>query len=105
MLESLTKSLISVKSRPNANYIRACADLLHLLQKADVQETLLPALHKSMLRSPETIIQAVGVVVENLDVHVDGIAVEIGKSLIGECSNVRSQLCSKSLSIHSDISM
>lgn len=90
MLESLTKSLISVKSRPNANYIRACADLLHLLQKADVQETLLPALHKSMLRSPETIIQAVGVVVENLDVHVDGIAVEIGKSLIGECSNVQS---------------
>ncbi|XP_052737701.1 eIF-2-alpha kinase activator GCN1 [Bicyclus anynana] len=82
MLESLTKSLISVKSRPNANYIRACSDLLHLLQKSDVQDTLLPALQKAMLRSPETIIQAIGVVVENLDVHVDGIAVDIGKSLI-----------------------
>ncbi|XP_045785525.1 eIF-2-alpha kinase activator GCN1 isoform X2 [Maniola jurtina] len=82
MLESLTKSLISVKNRPNANYIRACSDLLHLLQKSDVQDTLLPALHKAMLRSPETIIQAVGVVLENLDIQVDGIAVDIGKSLI-----------------------
>ncbi|CAK1582375.1 unnamed protein product [Parnassius mnemosyne] len=83
MLESFTKSLISVKSRPNANYITACADLLSLLTKSDVQETLLPALQKAMLRSPETIIQAVGEVFTNLNIYVDGIAVDIGKSLIG----------------------
>lgn len=87
MLESLIKSLISVKTRPNSNYIRGCTDLLHLLESSDVQDTLLPALHKAMLRSPETIIHAVGEVLANLDVYVDGIAVDIGKSLIGrKCS-------------------
>lgn len=84
MLESFVKSLISVKTRPNANYIKGCSVLLQLLTKAEIQDTLLPALHKSMLRSPETIIQAVGEVLENLDIHLDGIAVEIGKSLIGK---------------------
>ncbi|KAM3961855.1 lethal (3) 80Fj [Aphomia sociella] len=83
ILESFTKSLISVKCRPNSNYIKGCWDLLHLLDRGEVHEKLLPALHKAMLRSPETIIQAVGEVIANLDVDLDGIAVDIGKSLIG----------------------
>ncbi|XP_026329507.1 eIF-2-alpha kinase activator GCN1 isoform X2 [Hyposmocoma kahamanoa] len=83
ILESFIKSLISVKIRPNSNYIKGCGDLLRQLQKSEVQETLLPALHKAMLRSPETIIQAVGEVVANLSVHLDGIIVDIGKGLIG----------------------
>lgn len=83
MLDSFIKSLISVKNRPNANYITACADLLHMLTLDDVKESLLPALQKAMLRSPETIIQAVGEVFANLQLFVDGTAVDIGKSLIG----------------------
>lgn len=83
MLDSLIKSLISVKTRPNANYIQGCSDLLGLLPQSDVQDTLLPALQKAMLRSPETIIEAVGEVLHHLNVCVDGVAVEIGKSLIG----------------------
>ncbi|XP_045491112.1 eIF-2-alpha kinase activator GCN1 [Colias croceus] len=82
MLESFTKSLISVKIRPNPNFIRSCSDLLHLLQLSDIQDTLLPALHKAMLRSPETIIEAVGEVVDNLNIQLDDLAVDIGKSLI-----------------------
>lgn len=72
-----------MKIRPNSNYIKGCSDLLRQLQKSEVQETLLPALHKAMLRSPETIIQAVGEVVANLDIDLDGIIVDIGKGLIG----------------------
>lgn len=91
MLESFVKSLISVKSRPNANYIKGCAVLLQLLSKAEVQDTLLPALHKSMLRSPETIIQAVGEVLESLEIQLDGSAIEIGKSLIGKLMIINTQ--------------
>ncbi|CAK1552697.1 unnamed protein product [Leptosia nina] len=82
MLESFTKSLISVKIRPNPNYIHGCSDVLHLLLATDIKETLLPALHKAMLRSPETIIEAVGVVVDNLNIQLDALAVDIGKGLI-----------------------
>lgn len=84
MLECFTKSLISVKTRPNANYIKGCSAFLQLLSKAEVDGSLLPALQKAMLRSPETIIEAVGEVVENLNVDLDGVAVDIGKSLIGK---------------------
>ncbi|KAL0893483.1 hypothetical protein ABMA27_013683 [Loxostege sticticalis] len=82
MLECFTKSLISVKTRPNSNYIRGCGALLQLLDKAEVHEGLLPALQKAMLRSPETVVQAVGEVLGNLQIHLDGPAVDIGKSLI-----------------------
>lgn len=82
MLESFTKSIISVKSRPNANYIKGCHELLHQLSVVDVRDALLPALAKAMLRSPETIVQAVGEVFANLNVDLDGLAVDIGKSLI-----------------------
>lgn len=82
MLESFTKSVISVKSRPNANYIKGCHDLLSQLNSGDVRDALLPALHKAMLRSPETIVQAVGQVFASLNVELDGLAVDIGKSLI-----------------------
>ncbi|XP_014362251.2 eIF-2-alpha kinase activator GCN1 isoform X1 [Papilio machaon] len=83
MLDSFIKNLISVKNRPNANYISGCADLLHMVTLVDVKDSLLPALQKAMLRSPETIIQAVGEVFANLVLFVDGTAVDIGKSLIG----------------------
>ncbi|KAF9411180.1 hypothetical protein HW555_009953, partial [Spodoptera exigua] len=76
------KSIISVKSRPNANYIKGCHDLLSQLNSGDVRDALLPALHKAMLRSPETIVQAVGQVFASLNVELDGLAVDIGKSLI-----------------------
>ncbi|XP_075992954.1 lethal (3) 80Fj [Anticarsia gemmatalis] len=82
MLESFTKSIISVKSRPNANYIKGCRELLAQLSAADVRDVLLPALAKAMLRSPETIVQAVGEVFASLNVDLDGLAVDIGKSLI-----------------------
>lgn len=84
MLESFTKSIISVKSRPNANYIKGCRELLGQLSNTDVRDALLPALAKAMLRSPETIVQAVGEVFASLNVDLDGLAVDIGKSLIGE---------------------
>lgn len=87
MLESFTKSVISVKCRPNANYIKGCHDLLSQLSAGDVRDALLPALHKAMLRSPETIVQAVGEVFACLNVELDGLAVDIGKSLIGELWN------------------
>ncbi|XP_013182147.1 PREDICTED: translational activator GCN1 isoform X1 [Papilio xuthus] len=83
MMDSFIKSLISVKNRPNAHYISGCADMLHMVTLEDVKDSLLPALQKAMLRSPETIIQAVGEVFANLQLFVDGIAVDIGKSLIG----------------------
>lgn len=84
MLDSFTKSVISVKARPNANYIKGCHDLLRQLGPGEVRDALLPALHKAMLRSPETIVQAVGEVFASLNVELDGLAVDIGKSLIGK---------------------
>ncbi|CAH0406720.1 unnamed protein product [Chilo suppressalis] len=82
MLECFTKSLINVKSRPNANYIRGCAELLHTLDEKEVCDTLVPALQKAMLRSPETAAQAVGEVMAALHLPLAAPALDIGKGLI-----------------------
>lgn len=82
MLETFLKSMITVKTRPNSNYLKGCGDLLQLIDKIDVQDILLPSLYKGMLRSPETITQAVGDVLGNMKLYLDEDAVDIGKSLI-----------------------
>lgn len=84
ILESYIKSIISVKSRPNVNYIKACHKIIELLTPADINDSLLPALAKAMLRSPETIVQAVGEIFWNLHVEKGALTVDIGKSLIGK---------------------
>lgn len=88
MLESFIKSLISVKTRPNANYIAGCGELLALAGAAELRDALLPALHKAVLRSPETVTEAVGAVFAALRVPLAGLALDIGKILIGSVLSV-----------------
>ncbi|KAL4704513.1 hypothetical protein ACJJTC_007632, partial [Scirpophaga incertulas] len=66
MLECLTKSLINVKTRPNAHYIEACEGMIASLSGEQVSGTLLPALHKALLRSPESAARAVAAVLRAL---------------------------------------
>lgn len=83
LLEVFTKSLISVKNRPNVHNISLCAALLGLLNKADVKDVLIPTMHKAILRSPEVIIEAVSEVFNNINLELNDVLLDIGKSLIG----------------------
>lgn len=49
----------------------------------EFQSTLLPALQRALLRSPEVITECVGLVLGGLNIDISVCAFEIGKSLIG----------------------
>lgn len=84
MLDNFIKNYISVKIRPNPFLIEACKTLLVELTHEDFKNTLLPALQKAMLRNPELIIEAVGLVLENLSFDLSPFALEIMKNLGGK---------------------
>lgn len=83
MWSSFTGALISVKARPSRSHVGCCAALL---QRRGSAAALLPALHKAMLRSPETSVEAVGQAIALLDQDVTAhpLLLDIGKIFIGK---------------------
>ncbi|XP_037948421.1 eIF-2-alpha kinase activator GCN1 [Teleopsis dalmanni] len=76
------KSIISTKIKPHKNYIFTCRPLLKTIHKTEFENYILPPLQKAMLRSPELILQAVGLIVQEIDLDFSPYADLFGKVLI-----------------------
>lgn len=76
------KSLVTVKTKPNAYHITACRLLLNSLNKDEFKSSILPSLSRAMLRSPEIILQGVGAIVKELQLDISECSMELGKTLI-----------------------
>lgn len=82
LIDHFVKGLITVKVKPNFNYILACKSLLKSLSKAEFEASLYPALQRSMLRSPEIVLQGVGYIVQELELDMNDYAITLSKPLI-----------------------
>lgn len=82
VLEHFIKGLISVKAKPNLYYFTLCQTILQSITKDEFQSSILPALQRAMLRSPEVILQGVGAIVREVDVDMSDFAMDMGKTLI-----------------------
>ncbi|GAB0090658.1 Translational activator Gcn1 [Sergentomyia squamirostris] len=82
ILEHFIKGLISVKTKPNVYYFTLCQNILNSITKEEFHLSILPALQRAMLRSPEIILQGVGAIVREVDVDMSDFAMEMGKTLI-----------------------
>lgn len=82
LIDHFVKGLITVKVKPNFNYILACKSLLKSLNKAEFEASLYPALQRSMLRSPEIVLQGVGYIVQELDMDMNDYAITLSKPLV-----------------------
>lgn len=82
LIEHFIKGLISVKVKPNVATITSCSQLLKSVTLDEFKKTILPALQRAMLRSPEIILQGVGAIVHELEIDVSDFAVDLGKTLI-----------------------
>ncbi|GJQ71586.1 hypothetical protein Trydic_g11289 [Trypoxylus dichotomus] len=82
LIDIFIKSFITCKKKPSKALILSCYPLLRIVTPEDFQSTLLPSLQKALLRSPEVIIECVGLVLGGLIIDVSSCAFEIGKSLI-----------------------
>lgn len=82
ILDHFVKGLITVKTKPHPNFILSCQIILKSVQKDEFQTVILPALERSMLRSPEVILNGVGSIVNAIDIDISEHCIVIGKTLI-----------------------
>lgn len=82
LLEHFIKGLVTVKVKPREQYIPACHVLLTSISQDEFRTSVQSALQRAMLRSPEIVLQAVGAIVQQLQIDVSEFAEELGKPLI-----------------------
>ncbi|XP_055908453.1 eIF-2-alpha kinase activator GCN1 [Eupeodes corollae] len=82
MMDHFVKGIITVKVKPNLNFIIACRPLLKSVKKDEFEAVIYPALQRSMLRSPEIVLQGVGIIVQEIDLEFSEYAVNLGKPLM-----------------------
>lgn len=82
------KTLVSCKTKPSAHVIQGCYRVLNLVNQNDFKNIVLPALQKAMLRSPEVILECVGLVLTGVTLDLSAFAMDIGKSFTGKFSRL-----------------
>lgn len=82
LIDHFIKGLVTVKVKPQVPAITSCSQLLKTLSLDEFKKTILPALQRAMLRSPEIVLQAVGAIVHELEIDVSEFAFDLGKVLI-----------------------
>lgn len=81
LVEHFVKGLITVKVKPNGNYIPACTILLSSIEQNEFKSAVLPALQRSMLRNPELVLNSVGSILSIVEVNVNEYAADLAKVL------------------------
>lgn len=77
------KTVVSSKTKPLASVIKGCYAFLKSLNHDHFKNSLQPALQKAMLRNPEVILEAVGLIISGLNLDLSQYALDLGNSLIG----------------------
>lgn len=78
----LIKGLVTVKVKPNVALFTSCSQLLKALNADEFKKSILPALQRAMLRSPEVILQGVGAIIHEIKIDCSDFAFDLGKTLI-----------------------
>lgn len=82
LIEHFIKGLVTVKVKPSPSNITACKLLLNTITRDEFKAQILPALQRSMLRSPEVVLQSVGFIVRELNIDISDFSLDLGKTLI-----------------------
>ncbi|XP_046806336.1 eIF-2-alpha kinase activator GCN1-like isoform X2 [Lucilia cuprina] len=82
LIDSFVKGIITAKTKPHSSCISACKVLLNNISKVDFEEKILPPMQRSMLRNPETILEAVGLIIFQINLDFSPYALNLGKMLI-----------------------
>lgn len=82
LLEHFIKGLVTVKVKPNVALFTTCSQLLQALNADEFKKSILPALQRAMLRSPEVILQGVGAIIHEINIDCSDFAFDLGKTLI-----------------------
>ncbi|KAH8275070.1 hypothetical protein KR018_005723 [Drosophila ironensis] len=80
--EYFVKSMILCKQKPDISFIQACRPLLKSISQAEFDRNIFPPMQRSILRSPENILQSVGFIFDMVTFDCSLYAQKIGNVLI-----------------------
>ncbi|KAH8265099.1 hypothetical protein KR026_010349, partial [Drosophila bipectinata] len=80
--EYFVKSMISSKNKPDKCFIKACRPFLESFTQTDFDTIILPPLQRSVLRSPENVLESIGLIFDMVNFDCSRYAEKMGNVLI-----------------------
>ncbi|XP_069038064.1 stalled ribosome sensor GCN1 [Lepisosteus oculatus] len=84
LLDLYVKTVLMSKSKPQNHILERCAPVLRHVSHAEFKELLLPALQKSLLRSPENAMETISSLLSSVTLDLSQYAMDIGKGLASQ---------------------
>uniref|UniRef100_A0A1A8L3W7 GCN1 general control of amino-acid synthesis 1-like 1 n=2 Tax=Nothobranchius pienaari TaxID=704102 RepID=A0A1A8L3W7_9TELE len=92
LLDLYIKSVLMSKTKPQQHILDKSGSLLRHVTHSDFKELLLPALQKTMLRSPENAMQTISCLLSAVTLDLSQYAMDIGKAIASQLKANNAQL-------------
>ncbi|XP_053558036.1 eIF-2-alpha kinase activator GCN1 [Bombina bombina] len=92
ILDFYVKTVLMSKGKPQKYVLDSCAPLLQHLSHSEFKDQVLPMLQKSLLRSPENVIETIGGLFASVTIDLSQYALDIGKGLAGQLKSNNTSL-------------
>ncbi|XP_053225790.1 eIF-2-alpha kinase activator GCN1 isoform X2 [Podarcis raffonei] len=97
LLDFYMKNILMSKTRPQKHLLDNCAPLLRYVSHTEFKDLVLPALQKSLLRSPENAIETISSLLASVTLDLSQYALDIVKGLAGQLKSNSSQLMDEAI--------
>ncbi|XP_075424511.1 stalled ribosome sensor GCN1 isoform X2 [Ascaphus truei] len=92
LLDFYVKTVLMSKGKPQKYVLESCVPLLQHLSHSEFKDQVLPTLQKSLLRSPENVIDTISCLLASVTLDLSQYALDIGKGLAGQLKSNNPQL-------------
>ncbi|XP_053325705.1 eIF-2-alpha kinase activator GCN1 [Spea bombifrons] len=92
LLDFYVKAVLMSKAKPQKYILESCTPLLQHVTHSEFKDQILPVLQKSLLRSPENVIETISSLFASVTLDLSQYAVDLGKGLAGQLKSNNSNL-------------
>ncbi|NXE34968.1 GCN1 kinase, partial [Ptilorrhoa leucosticta] len=92
LLDFYLKTILMSKTKPQKHVLDSCSPLLRYMSHAEFKDSVLPTLQKSLLRSPENVIETISCLLISLNLDLSQYALDIVKGLASHLKSNSVQL-------------
>uniref|UniRef100_A0A8C3QIQ3 GCN1 activator of EIF2AK4 n=1 Tax=Cyanoderma ruficeps TaxID=181631 RepID=A0A8C3QIQ3_9PASS len=92
LLDFYLKTILMSKTKPQKHVLDSCSPLLRYMSHAEFKDSILPTLQKSLLRSPENVIETISCLLVSVNLDLSQYALDIVKGLASHLKSNSVQL-------------
>uniref|UniRef100_A0A8U7NTN0 GCN1 activator of EIF2AK4 n=1 Tax=Corvus moneduloides TaxID=1196302 RepID=A0A8U7NTN0_CORMO len=92
LLDFYLKTILMNKTKPQKHVLDSCSPLVRYVSHAEFKDSVLPTLQKSLLRSPENVIETISFLLVSVNLDLSQYAVDIVKGLASHLKSNSVQL-------------